>query len=219
MSASITVDLNFLQGLTTYIAQQRADRGRNEVATLQRLMKYWVSYAMADVPRAEASAIRLYLLGKTALTGAAPARTRRKRGAQRQLLQNTIALAIVVKTNYKGRGRTARGLDLLKLTNKFINARTFAAGVHRSGFLPALKFLRAPVGERLPKYRHIPGKVTPIDGPETTGITVENFAKVISTLAPRAFEKASRNLETNLVQWVRQNEAEARRRAGLDGAA
>jgi len=217
MSALVTIDLQFVEGLTAYLAQQRADRGRTEAATLQRLMKYWVSYAMADVPRADAAAIRLYLLGKTALTGT-PARTRRKRSAQRQLLQQTIALAIVVKSNYKGKGRTARGMELLKLTNAYINARTFAAGVHRSGFLPALQLLRAPAGQRLPKYKHIPGTVQVIDEPETFGITVENFAKIIATLAPRAFEKATRNLETNLLQWTRENQTTALRHAGLDAA-
>ena len=213
----VTIDLQFVDGLTAYLAQQRADRGRTEAATLQRLMKYWVSYAMADVPRADAAAIRLYLLGKTALTGP-PARTRRKRSAQRQLLQQTIALAIVVKSNYKGKGRTARGMELLKLTNAYINARTFAAGVHRSGFLPALQLLRAPAGQRLPKYKHIPGRVAILDETETFGITVENFAKIIATLAPRAFEKATRNLETNLLQWTRENQTTALRHAGLDAA-
>jgi hypothetical protein len=216
MSALVTVELDFLQGLTTYLAQQKADRGRSEAATLQRLMKYWVSYAMADVPRADAAAIRLYLQGKTAITGSA--RTRRKRSAQRQLLQNTIALAIVVKTNYKGKGATARGTELLKLTNKYINARAFAAGVHRSGFLPALQLLRAPAGQRLPKYKHIPGRIAILDETETFGITVENFAKIIATLAPNAFQKATQNLETNLLQWTRENQTTGLRTAGLDAA-
>jgi hypothetical protein len=222
MSALVTVELDFLQGLTTYLAQQKADRGRSEAATLQRLMKYWVSYAMADVPRADAAAIRLYLLGKTALTGPAPARTRRKRSAQRQRLQQTIAMAIVIKTNYKGEeGRKAsdiNGIALLNLVNKYINARAFSAGLHRAGFLPALQLLRAPAGERLPKYKHIPGSVAIIDEPETFGITVENFAKIIATLAPNAFQKATRNLETNLLQWTRENQTTGLRTAGLDAA-
>jgi len=212
----VTVDLQFLEGLTTYIAQQKSDRGRSESATLARLMRYWVSYAMADVPRADATAIRLYLQGRTAVT--ASARTRRKRSAQRQLLQNTLALAIVVKTNYKGKGRSARGMDLLKLTNQYINARAFAAGVHRSGFLPALQLLRAPAGQRLPKYKHIPGSVSLIADQEKFGITVTNFAKIIATLAPGAFEKATKNLENNMLQWTRQDQTAALRAAGLDAA-
>lgn len=216
MSAVVTVKLEFLQGLTSYIAQQKAERGRSEAATLQRLMKYWVSYAMADVPRAEADEIRTYLLGKTALTGPAPARTRRKRAAQRQLLQQTLAIAIVVRTNYKRRGRSARGAALLALTNQYINARAFAAGLHRSGFLPALRLLRAPSGERLPKYRHIPGRVAVLENAESFGITVENFAKIIATLAPTAFEKATRNLETNMVKWFRENQTAGLRSAGLE---
>jgi ABC-type dipeptide/oligopeptide/nickel transport system ATPase subunit len=57
-----------------------------------------------------------------------------------------------------------------------------------------------------------------LDETETFGITVENFAKIIATLAPNAFQKATQNLETNLLQWIRENQTTGLRTAGLDAA-
>ena len=218
MAALFTVHANLVENMEAYLAYQKASRGRTEMQTLQRVMGYWISFAMAKVRRADREQIMLYLMGKTRLAKTLKPKTRRKAAARNEILKNTLAIAIVVKTDYRKRGRAARGPELYKLTEKYIKARGFAAGHHRAGFIPALLVLKEPRDKSLPVYRRgLAGRIsfTPPSVDEMT-ITVENWAKAIAEIAPDAFEQATRDLENRLGDYLEIARREAMKAAGLN---
>ena len=216
MAALFTVKMDLIEGMEAYLAKQKAERGRSEMHTLQRMMKYWVSYAMAKVKRADKQEIRIYLMGKMKGASSSWPKTGRRAAKRKEELRNTRAIATVVKINYKGLGRAARGDDLYKLAAKYVNARVYAAGHHRAGFIPALTVLKEPQGEKLPVYRRgLAGRIDFSTKDDEMTIIVENWAKVIAELAPNAFEQATAELEATLAKFLQADQISAMKAAGL----
>lgn len=200
------IDLNLIQAFDQW-AMQRGMRGRDIADTIAKVMRYWVSFAMAKVPRGDAAQIRQDL--KRIITTysdirriAGPRtnlRTRKTtRDARADQLRGTMAAAIVVILNYKGARdlAKARSPQFYRKVNQYINARAFSANHHRSGFMPAINVLgrgtgkgtanTAEVAGRLPKYQHPPGLVAHKFTDDLASILVENFASASANQPFRA---------------------------------
>lgn len=190
------IDLNLIQAFDTW-AVQRGMRGRDIADTIAKVMRYWVSFAMAKVPRGDAAKIRTdlkriittYSNLRTIAGGKTNLRTRKTtRDSRADQLRGTMAAAIVSILNYKGARdlAKARSPQFYAKVNQFIGARAYSANSHRSGFLPAINVLGRGTGKgtantqaiagRLPKYRHPAGLIAHKFTDDIASILVENFA-------------------------------------------
>jgi len=176
------IDLNLIQAFDQW-AVQRGMRGRDIADTIAKVMRYWVSFAMAKVPRGDAGKIRAHL--QTLIVSYSRAkRGGKSRSADRY--RGTMAAAIVMILNYKGARELARARSpqFYQRVNQFINARAYSANHHRSGFLPAINVLgrgkganaKNAINTRVPKYRHPPGYVAHKFTDDLASILVENFS-------------------------------------------
>jgi hypothetical protein len=236
------IDLNLIQAFDQW-AVQRGMRGRDSADTIAKVMRYWVSFAMAKVPRGDAAKIRQDLRriittysNLRAIAGPKTnLRTRKTtRDARADQLRGSMAAAIVAILNYRGARdlAKARSPQFYAKVNQFINARAHSANHHRSGFLPAINVLgrgtgkgtanSAAVAGRLPKYQHPPGAVAHKFTDQLASILVENFASAagphaagITGLAGGAFDAGLTEVIAMIGNFLRDDLLKSAQAAGF----
>ncbi len=210
MEETFTVTNDFSETISAYVSRE-AGKGKEPVRILRRLMSYWLLNALKRTDRADAAGIVSELMTKTRIRG-----SRKKRKSKLyEDMRDTLAVLYVLKTNYKG-AKTAKEADLYKIAKRFVASRKFSSGLHRAGFVPALRSLRTSAGERLPRYKNEPGEMAKqtetVDG---VSIEATNFAKIIAEIAPNAFEDGGAELAQRLSGYLLQDMLDAQRAAGL----
>ena len=210
MAETFTVTNTFSETVSSYVSRELG-KGKDPVRVLRRLMSYWLLNALKNTKREDATEIVAELMTKTRIRG-----TRKKRQSKLyQDMRDTFAVLLVLKTNYKG-AKTAKAADLFKIAKKFVANRKFSSGLHRAGFVPALKSLRTRPGERLPRYKNEPGEMAKItETDDVTSIIATNFAKVIAEIAPNAFEEGGAELQQKLSGYLISDMLDAQKAAGL----
>ena len=185
-------------------------------------MGNWVLNALKRTPRADKDSIRNHWMGPFSKPGSRPARTRKARSKQAHEMGETAALVYIRFINYKEfKGSPgAKSLpyaQLLKLARKFVSRRVFSGGIHRAGYIPALRVLRRSAGERPPRYKHEPGTEPQwTETPDQLVVEVMNFAKIIAEIAPGAFENGARELQGYLQTYLTNDLVTGMNRAGLN---
>lgn len=222
-SASLQIDpSNAFRAFREWAAMQQI-RGKNHQEILRKLMKFWISFAMAKIPEGDAETIRSGLLRKIPTQYS---RNNQMKGALAATYRNTIAAALVAMINYKG----VKNASNLKTKNKvvgdgvmfyrkvaqFVARRVFSRNLHKAGFRPALSALRAapPSGVRLPRYKNMPGSYKETAKEWSASLIAENFASSakrpgnsreplgIAGLAPNALSDAEDDMAKLLERWL-----------------
>lgn len=227
------IDLNLIQAFDTW-SMQRGLRGRDIADTIAKVMRYWVSFAMAKVPRGDASRIRQEL--KRIISGYSILGGHTVKTKKAHALRGTMAAAIVAILNYKGARDLARARspEFYTRVNQYINARAFSANHHRGGFIPAINVLGrggkltgdAASPSRLPKYKHPSGSIAHKFTDQLASIVVENFASSsandpfrapagITGLAGRAFDTALTEVVTLIGKFLQQDLEKSAKAAGF----
>jgi hypothetical protein len=205
-------------------------RGKDISDTLAKAMRYWVSFALAKVPRGSAEKIRSDL---TRIVQQYKG-TKGSKGKVSARWRGTLAALLVFKLNWKGDSRDlarARSPQFFVRVSQFVNARAYGANLHRAGFLPALSQLpnarvrATPASDpgRMPKYRHQPGLIDHTFSDQLAEILVENFASAagpkaagISGLAGDAFDTAAAELFDMISSFLLTDLMEAAAKAGFE---
>ena len=212
MENLLAVEEKFSETVSRYLSRE-AGKGKDMRKTMERLMGNWVLNALVITKRAEKANIKSQLMAP--YRGRIPT-TRAKRSKLAHEMAETNALVHIRHINYKG----ARGLsfaELRKLARVYIARRVFAAGLHRAGYIPALRKLRRSAGERPPRYKNEPGTEPQWpDTPESLPLEVMNFAKVIATISPMAFEHGATKLQGFLAGYLSKDLTDEMNRAGLN---
>lgn len=133
-------------------------RGKTTQEVVNRVMRYWVSFAMAKIPEGDKGKVERQLMALTreysrvvaGQTGSySNVRSRkRKRAAKSAMMdryRGTVAAAMVAILNWDGARDKARAGDragFYGTVGRFIAARKWAVNLHRvGGFIPALNVL------------------------------------------------------------------------------
>ena len=129
-------------------------RGKSSEATLKKLMKFWISFALFKIHAADPAAIEANLMRLSVSSSKLMIRSRRRRTAATQnrfgklgdKYRGTVAAAIIAAINYKGVRNASRvgskkrvvgdGAAFYAEVPKFIRARKFSARLHKAGFIP-----------------------------------------------------------------------------------
>lgn len=200
---SIT-DLSASDALMRY-AGIEALRGKNMAETMQKIMRFWVSFAIKKIP--PGSEDKIWKDMTAIVTNYARLGTKRSKTAD--AWRGTYAAMIVAKLNWQG-ARTLRGAAFYGKARLFANRRKFAANLHRSGMRPAIMQLRGRMGSigRMKKFKNQPGGYTEKVQDRVVDILVENWAAAgspgsvgITGLAGGAFETALAEVETMLADF------------------
>lgn len=189
-----TLENEFLNCISRYISRE-SSRGKNAWGTLERVMRMWVSFAAAKVPRGNAKQIEDFYTGKFRHS-----KTIKRKKQSRLFMEYRESMALLfILLYYKEKRTGAKGDQLYLEARKYMNKRKYAVGVHRGGFKPAFARLGNPVrGTNLgktPVYKNfLTGEImfSPIGKSPTAdeiSITVTNFAKVIEEIAKVVFDK------------------------------
>lgn len=207
-------------------AQFQRIRGKSTEQILRKVMRYWISYAIAKIPVAEPGKIDANLTRQiTTARPPASARTRRT-SAVADKWRGTLASAIVAALDYRG-ARALRGAAFYRRVAAFVSARKYAARHHKAGFLPAIQALRVPAGGgRLPRYSRPPGAYQEHISDLAAILIAENFAKAatrpgrpapigIQGIAPAALSAAESEVARTLHRWLVADLMTAGRRAGF----
>ena len=189
---AFTVPASFLKsdspGLEAFDqwAVARGMRGKDLAETVSNVMKYWVSFAMAKVPRGDRAKVRENLTRLVSTYSAIDRQIysgkRNKDTRRADALRGTVAAAIVAILNYKGARELARqrSPEFYSKVREFIGKREYSVNHHRGGFIPAINVLGrgkgSTAGDRPPKYRHPSGLIAHQFTDELAEILVENFA-------------------------------------------
>lgn len=204
-------------------------RGKSEHEILRRVMRFWISFAIAKIDAGDAGKIRTDLM-KMRRNYHPPARG--IKGAVADKYRGTLAAFIVQKLNWKG-ANTAKKKNgdpaFYGKVGQFINARVFSRNLHKAGFRPTLAALRAkpPAGARLPNYAKMPGSYNETVNDWAAELIAENFATAakrpgntaaplgISGLAPNCLSDAEPDVARQLEKWLADDLAAAARAAGF----
>jgi len=212
MENLLAVEEKFSETVSRYLSREMG-KGKDARKTMERLMGDWVIKALVITKRAERANIKSQLMAP--YRGRIPT-TRAKRSKLAHEMAETNALVHIRHINYKG----ARGLsfaELRKLARVYVARRMFAAGLHRAGYMPALRKLRRSAGERPPRYKNEPGTEPRwTDTPESLTLEVMNFAKVIAVISPQAFELGAKGTQATIAGWLSEDLLKQMNRAGLN---
>lgn len=231
--SNLTLSADLSGGLEAFDrwAIARGLRGKDIFDTAAKVMRYWVSFALAKVPRGDAARIHAGLM-QTARNYVAATRQSRTRSKAKvsNTYRGTVAAAIVAALDYKG-ARTARGAGFYRIVGQFDRARQFSANHHRAGFLPAFSVLPAggaqPVDSRGPRYASPAGSIEHHLTDDLASILVENFASQsgdhpfrtrpagIAGLAEHAFDDALQEVFAMIAGFLRRDMEKAAASAGF----
>ncbi len=191
------VSLSAVQAIDRW-SYARKLRGKGISDTLAKVMRYWLSFAIAKIPRADADKVRHKLTEIVTTYQREAQRVHHRLKKDRTVsdkYRGTMAAAIIFALDYKGKARALareRSPRFYGLAGQYINARAYSAGIHRSGFTPALRLLNRggpqPNTGRLPKYRHPTGRLAHRFNEQAAYILAENWA----TSADKPFRRTGR---------------------------
>jgi hypothetical protein len=98
-----------------------------------------------------------------------------------------------------------------------VSRRVFSGGIHRAGYMPAIRVLRQKAGDRPPRYKNEPGTEPQWTmTPDQMSIEVTNFAKIIEQIAPNAFENGATKLQGYLASYLTNDIINGMQKAGLN---
>lgn len=215
MENLFTVQENFSDTVTRYLTRE-ALKGKDVRKTMERLMGNWVLNALKRTKRANKEAIKAHWMAPFTKKGTRPPRTRKARSKMAHEMEETTALVAIRRMNYK-EARSLPFAELRKLARIFVARRVFAAGMHRAGYIPALRKLRTSAGERPPRYKNEPGTEPQwTQTADMIALEVMNFAKVIKDIAPNAFKDGGVELQGHIAAWITKDLLAEMNKAGLN---
>jgi hypothetical protein len=215
MENLMVVNEMFSETVARYVSREM-DLGKDPRRTMTRLMGNWVLNALVATPRADKKAIRTHWTSTYTKLGTRPPRTRKKRSKKAHEMAETQALVYIRMIDYEGAKSLAFD-ELRLLARKFVSRRVFSGGVHRAGYIPALRVLRKPAGERPPRYKNEPGTEPQWTmTPDQLSVEVTNFAKIIQEIAPEAFEIGATKLQGYLASYLTNDIVNGMKNAGLN---
>lgn len=201
------------------------------VRAVNTIMRDWVSFAIAKIPRADASKIKSRLEGRATRAKFdhavdKPLKIRKDGSLGKQdlrflQLRKSLAAYIVWATNYSDKGKKARtmtGQEFYAAVGRYIGRRQFSAGHHKGGLRPALNEFRARLGqaERLPRYRRVPGEARSATERDTIPwAEVSDWAGEILKVAPNAFSDSLPEIEAAVRRYIAENLQRRAEQAGL----
>lgn len=247
--ANISLTLNPKAAFAAFdeYARLQQIRGKTAEQTLKKVMRFWISFAMNKIDKADSKEIEANLMRLTARSSKLMVRSRKSMRAKTQnrfgrvadKYRGTLAAAIVAilgwggvknASSMKGRKRVVGdGALFYQMVPKFISARKYAAGVHRAGFNPAVTALRITGTGKTPKYKRVPGTYTEDIKETAATLVAENFAsaasfpgrpaKGITGIAPTVLKDAEADMAKELARWLEMDLRAAAERAGFYTAA
>lgn len=233
MDVKITIENQFAAALRAFAASRGGAYGMDRA--INKAMQFLVSFAVRKIPAADRAAIRASYLQIVKQTDrvVSPAFKKmrlRQRAAEnagkpvrgtaaskRYQLVYSLAAYKVARSNYKG-ARGLRGEAFYALVGKYIAARQFSAGYHKSGLIPALNTFRRMAGlqERMPRYKNLPGRAKAAKATEIIPeAEVADAARAIATIAPNAFSDSAPEVVRLLNQFAAENLNQRLKGAGL----
>lgn len=175
-SASLQIDPSLAFRAFSEWAELQKARRKGPQDVLKKVMRFWISFAIQKIEAGDAGTIRSDLMKLR--RGYVPPKAG-IRGAIADKYRGTMAAMIVQRLNWKGANQAKNkrgGSAFYGKVGQFINARVFSRNLHKSGFKPTLAALRAPAGERLPKYGKMPGSYKEDAKEWAAQLIAENFA-------------------------------------------
>lgn len=230
----VFTDLSAVDALREYAADQGM-RGKGMIEVMRKVMRYWVSFHLAKVPRGDRAKVRDYMMRNVAVLKKATAASQlpagaskaaAKRAANVDALRGTVAARIVAGLNIYSARSVKSPSQFYQLVKRFIARREFATNVHRAGSLKALRALKVPRGGRIPNLKEVPGDYREDVEAEAAEILVENWAsaranraspnpKGITGLAGDSFERALTEVDRLFARFVSENRDQTARRLGF----
>ena len=216
MENLMVVNEMFSETVARYVSREMG-LGKDPRRTMERLMGNWVLNALVATKRADKNAIRGHWTSPFTKNGTRPPRTRKARSKKAHEMAETQALVYIRHINYQGVAKSLPYAELLKLARTFVSRRVFSGGIHRAGYMPAIRVLRQKAGDRPPRYKNEPGTEPQWTmTPDQLSVEVTNFAKIIEQIAPNAFEIGATKLQGYLASYLTNDIVNGMKNAGLN---
>jgi len=227
MTGSVHItDLSASDALRRY-AGAEAFRGKGMAETMKKVMRFWVDFATAKIPKGDPakveSDLKAVVAGYSRLGG--------KRGKAADAWRGTYASRIVAMIDWQG-ARKLKGAAFYAAVRRFVAKRKFASNLHRSGMRPAFLALRGKIAKagRLPQFQNQPGGYSDSVKEAITEILVENWAraggpKSVGITGPiagkntgEAFAEAIAQVDALLTKFLEEDIRKQAERAGFTAA-
>ncbi len=219
-------DLSASDALRRY-AGAEAFRGKGMAETMKKVMRFWVDFATAKIPKGDPAKIESDL--KSLVAGYSRLGTRRGKAAD--AWRGTYASRIVAMIDWQG-ARKLKGAAFYAAVRRFVARRKFASNLHRSGMRPAFLALRNRMSRagRLPQFKDQPGGYVDRVKDQVVEILVENWARaggpksdgIGGTIAGKntgeAFNEALGQVEILLAKFLQEDVKKWAEKNGLTAA-
>lgn len=220
ITGSIEVaDLSASVALRQYAGMQQL-RGKSITDTMRKVMRYWVSFAIAKIKPGDAEKINREM--QNIVTNYS--RLGRRRSKAADAWKGTYAAMLVAVLNWRG-ARKMKGAGFYSRARMFASRRVFSANLHKAGMRPAMMRLRANINAagKLPNYgKEPPGGFEQKTLDRVAEILVENWAKAgskrsvgIAALHGDAFNAALPEVEAMLTEFFAKDITEVAEKLGL----
>lgn len=216
----VASDIEMLRSFDDW-ASSAAIRGKPIESSMRTACKYWVSFAMAKIPKGNKQKIQSDLMRIVTAYSKLPAVGKRRKATKAaDAMRGTLAATLVRVLNWRG-ARDLKGQAFYSKAKAFVGASSSAAGFHRAGFTPSLLALKG--GRKgLPRLKTPPGYHEEKIEAMAATILMNNFAHAkskqsegIAKLAPNAFSDALREVEALIAKFVQQDNEKAAAKAGF----
>lgn len=204
-------------------AQSAAIRGKPIEDSMRKACKYWVSFAMAKIPKTSRQKITGDLTRIITTYSKLPAAGKKRKSSKAaDAMRGTLAATLVRVLNWRGAAdKSLKGTAFYSKARAFVGTSASSANFHRAGLTPSLLALK---GSRsgLPRLKSPPGSHAEKVQEIAASILMENYALAkskgsagIAKLAPDAFDKAIQEVDAMLAKFLQQDNEKAAAKAGF----
>lgn len=229
-------DLSMMPSLAAYARSEQL-RGRSLMDTMRKLMKFWLSFCLKQVPKGDRAKVESYLLainpGEKALQSPSRAaglsqnasKRSRSRAARVDRLRGTRLAVIMRKFNIYGAKAIRNPERFYQLCARYLSRRKAGVNVHRASLIDPLKRFKGTASHSA-KLKKSPHAVferasenfakLAVDAWGSARITPQNPSpKGMEGIAGRVFFRTMRMVETIAKKWLLERLVKGARQSGF----
>ncbi len=226
-------DSSLLPCTAAYIASE-AMRGRSYMQTLQKVMRFWLSFCLKRVPKGDKAKVENYLMkevdhikasgAEAALPGDASKQAKR-RAANIDRFRGTLIARLIRKFNIYGARARRAPAAFYQLCARYLSRRKSSVNVHRASLIDPLRKLKGTAGDGM-KAKHSPHALVEKATEAFASIAVDAWGssrktksnprpKGMAGVAGKVFHQTMSMLERITAQWLTERLLPPARRSGF----
>lgn len=227
-------DASLVPCIAAYAASE-AFRGRSFTDTLEKIMRFWLSFCLKQVPKGDKAKVEAYLMKQVAslpaksAVAALPAsatKTAKRRAATVDRFRNTLVARLLRKFDIYGAKAIRNPERFYQLCSRYLSRRKSSVHTHRASLIDPLRKLKGTASNAA-KLKNSPHALIEKATSTLASIAVDAWGSARATpqnkrrpkgmagIAGKVFHKTLSMVEAMAARWLAERLVSPARRAGF----